>query len=112
MRESKSKVKEKLRRRLFRERQTRANLILTAVRTRLRERQLQRTAARVEHYNNLARLQNAREYDLDIEEQVPIVDNNTAHKSKASYCDDFCYYFLCCLWCFLVYLLYFKLYSV
>jgi hypothetical protein len=105
MRES----KEKLRRCLFRERQIRANLILTPVKTRLRERQLQRTAARVEHYDNLAILQNAREYDLDIEEQVPVVINNTAHKSKASYCADFFYYFLWCLWCLLVYLLYFKL---
>jgi hypothetical protein len=43
----------------------------------------------VEHYDNLARLQNARDYDLDIEEQVPVVINNTAHKSKASYCADF-----------------------
>jgi hypothetical protein len=106
MRES----KEKLWRRLFRERQIRANLVLTPVRTRLRERQLQRTAARVELYDNLARLQNAREYDLDnIEEQVPVVINNTAHKSKASYCADFLYHFLWCLWCLLVYLLYFKL---
>ncbi len=105
-------TKEKLRRHLFRERQTtsRANPILTPVRTRLRDRQLQRTAARVNYYDDLARLQNAREYDLDIEERIPVVINSTAHKSnKASYCADFCYYFLCCLWCFLVYLLYFKL---
>jgi hypothetical protein len=109
MRESKSKTKEKLRRRLFRERQVRANLILTPVKTKLRDRQLERTAARVEYYDNLARRQNSREYDLDIEEQVPVVMNSTAHKSRASYCADFCYYFLYCLWCFLVYLLYFKL---
>ena len=109
MRESKSKTKEKLRRRLFRERQVRANLILTPVKTRLRDLQLERTAALVGHYDNLAKLQNARLYDIDIEEQVPVVIQNTAHKSKASYCADFCYYFLWCLWCFLVYLLYFKL---
>ncbi len=109
MRESKSKTKEKLRRRLFRERQARANLILTPVKTRIRDLQLERTAARVDHYDNLARRQNAREYDLDFEEQAPVVINSTAHKSKTSYCAEFCYYFLCCLWCFLVYLLYFKL---
>ena len=87
MRES----KEKLRHRLFRERQTRANLILTPVRTKIRETQLQRTADRVEYYNNLARLQNARVYDIDSEEQVPVVIQITAHKSKASYCADSCY---------------------
>ena len=101
MRESKSKT--------FRERQSRANLILTPVKTRLRDLQLERTAARVEHYDNLARRQNAREYDLDFEEQAPVVINSTAHKSKAFYCADFRYYFLWCLWCFLAYLLYFKL---
>ncbi len=79
------------------------------MKTRLRDLQLERTAARVEYYDNLATLQNAREYDLDIEEQVSVAINNTAHKSKASYCADLCYYFLWCLWCFLVYLLYFKL---
>ena len=109
MRESKSKTKEKLRRRLFRERQIRANLILSPVRTRLRDQQLERTAARVEYYDHLATLQNARVYDLDIEEQVLVAINNTAHKYETSCCADFCYYFLWCLWCFLVYLLYFKL---
>ena len=109
MRESNSKTKEKLRRRLFRERQVRANLILTPVKTRLRDLQLERTAARVDHYDNLAKLQNARVYDIDSEEQVPVLIQNTAHKSKASYCADFFYYCLWCLWCFLVYLLYFKL---
>ena len=110
MRESKSKAKEKLRRRLFRERQARANLILTPVKTRLRNQQLERTAARVEHYNSLATLQNAREYyNLDIEEQVPVTVNNTAHKSKTSCCADHCYYLLWCLWGFLVYLLLYKL---
>jgi hypothetical protein len=109
MRESKSKTKEKLRRRLFRERQVRANLILTPVKTRLRNLQLERTAAQVDHYDNLAKLQNAREYDIDSEEQVPVVIRNTADKSKASYCDDLCYYFLWCFWGFLVYLLYFRL---
>jgi hypothetical protein len=109
MRESKSKTKEKLRRRHFRERQVRANLILTPVKTRLRDLQLERTAARVDHYDNLAKLQNAREYDIDSEEQVPVGIQNTAHKSKVSCCADFCYYFLWCLWCFLVYLLYLRL---
>ena len=109
MRESKAKTKEKLRRRLFRKRQLRADLILTPVKTRLRDLQLERTAARVDHYDNLAKLQNARVYDIDSEDQVPVVIQNTAHKFKASYCADFCYYFLWCLWCFLVYLLYFRL---
>jgi hypothetical protein len=109
MRESKSKTKEKLRRRLFRERQARANLVLTPVKSRLRNLQLERTAARVDHYDNLAKLQNARVYDTDSEEQFPVVIQNTAHNSIASYCADFLYYCLWCLWCFLVYLLYFKL---
>ncbi len=79
------------------------------MKTRQRDLQLERTAARVDYYDNLAKLQNAREYDIDSEEQVPVVIQNTAHKSKASYCADFYYYFLWCLWCFLVYLLYFRL---
>ena len=109
MRESKSKTKEKLRRRLFRERQARANLVLTPVKTRLRDLQLERTSARVDHYDNLAKLQNAREYDTNSDEQVPVITQNTAHKSRTSYCADFCYHLLWCLWCFLVYLLFFKL---
>ena len=109
MRESKLKAKEKLRRRLFRERQVRSNTILTPVKTRLRDLQLERTAALVGHYDNLAKLQNARLYDIDIEEQVPVTVNNTAHKSKTSCCADHCYYLLWCLWGFLVYLLLYKL---
>jgi hypothetical protein len=109
MREAKAKEKEKLRRRLFRERQTRSNSILAPVKARLREKQQLRTVARVKHYNNLAKLQNAREYDLDFEEKR-LVDNSgtRVNRTRSSYCLDFLYYFLWCLWCYLVYLLYFK----
>ncbi len=102
-------TKEKLRRRLFRERQIRANLILAPVRTRLRSRQQLRTDARVEYYDNLARFQNARKYDLDFEEQGSVDNSNTVNRARESYCLDFFFYFLCCLWCYLVYLPYFEL---
>jgi hypothetical protein len=79
MRESKAKEKEKLRRRLFRERQIRSNVILAPVKARLRDKQQLRTVTRVEHYNNLAKLQNAREYDLDFEEQGLLNNSSTVH---------------------------------
>ncbi len=86
MREAKSKVKEKLRRRLFRERQFRSNLILAPVKARLRDEQQLRTVARVEYYNNLAKLQSAREYDLDFEEQGLIDNSSTLNRARSSSC--------------------------
>ncbi len=94
MREAKSKGKEKLRRRLFRERQFRSNLILAPVKARLRDKQQRRTVARVEYYNNLAKLQSAREHDLDFEEQGLIGNSSTVNRARSSYCLDFLYYFL------------------
>jgi hypothetical protein len=86
MRESKAKEKEKLRRRLFRERQFKSNLILAPVKARLRDKQHLRTVARVEYYNNLARLRNAREYDLEFEEQEFVDIHSTVNKSRSFYC--------------------------
>jgi hypothetical protein len=80
MRESKIKEKEKLRLRLFRERQFKSSLILAPVKARLRDKQQLRTGARVEYYNNLARLRNARDYDLEFEEQG-LVDNSSTYRN-------------------------------
>ena len=109
MRESKVKEKEKLRRHLFRERQFKSNSILAPVKARLRDKQQRRTVARVEYYNNLARLRNAREYDLELEGQGLVNNHSTVNEFRSSYYLDILYYLLWCLWCYLVYLLYFKL---
>ena len=109
MRESKLKEKEKLRRHLFRERQFKSNLILAPVNARLRDKQQRRTVARVEYYNNLARLRNAREYDLGFEGQGLVDNSSTVNEFRSSYYLDILYYLLWWLWCYLVYLLYFKL---
>ncbi len=84
-------------------------IILAPVKARLRDKQQLRTVARVEYYNNLARLRNAREYDLEFEEQGLVNNSSTVNESRSSYCLDILYYLLWCLWCYLVYLLYFKL---